>query len=116
MKERVEYKGHHRVQKLRAFCKARIVSELVFTPLEWMLTKSKFELIFGYSPQMLTTRVVRKLHPRNLKHIRNKLQCDRKAHTSNASEKLRYRMINSMYVGVKLLDKHGRTSDRDVTQ
>ena len=116
MRERMEYKGHHRVQKPKAFCKARTVSELVLTPLGRTLTKSRFELIFGHSPQTLITRVVRKLHPRNTKHIRNKLQYDRKARTSNVSEKLRYRMINSMYVGVKLLDKHGRTSDRDVTQ
>ena len=116
MRERMEYKDHHHVQKLRAFCKARIVSELVFTPLERMLRKSGFELILGHSPQTLTTKVVRELYPRNPKHIRNKLRCDRNVRTSNASEKLRYRMINSMYVGVKLLDKHGRTSDRDVTQ
>ena len=50
MKERMEYKGHHHVQKPKAFCKARIVSELAFTPLRWMLKKSRFKLIFGDSP------------------------------------------------------------------
>ena len=90
MRERMEYKRHHHVQKPRAFCKARTVSELAFTPLRWTLTKSRFELIFGHSPYTLTTRVVRELYPRNLKHIRNKLRCDRNARTSNASEEKRY--------------------------
>ena len=112
----MEYKGHHHVKKPRAFCKAQIVNELALTPLERTLTKRGFELILGHSSQMLTTRVVRELYARNPKYIRNKLRCDRNACTSNMSEKLRYRLINSMYVGVKLLDKHGRTSDRDVTQ
>ena len=65
---------------------------------------------------MLTTRVVRELYPRNLKHIRNKLQYDRNVHISNASEEKRYRTINLMHVGVKILDKHERTDDRDITQ
>ena len=112
----MKYKGHHHVQKPRAFCKARTVSELELTPLRRTLTKSRFELIFGHSPQTLITRVVRKLHPKNTKHNRNKLWCDKKTRTSNASEKLRYRVINSMHVGVKLLDKHGRISDYNMTQ
>ena len=65
---------------------------------------------------MLTIRIVRKYYPRDLKHIRNKLQCDRNTRTSNASKEKRYKMINLMHVGVKLLDKHERTGDRDVTQ
>ena len=40
MRERMEYKGHHHVQKPRAFCKGRIVSELALTPLRRKLTKS----------------------------------------------------------------------------
>ena len=116
MRERMEYKGHHHVQKPWTFCKARIVSELTLTPFRRALTKSRFELIFGHSPQTLITRIVRKVYPRNPKHIRNKLRCDRKERTSNTSEKLRYRMIDSVHVRVKLLDKHGRTSDRDITQ
>ena len=39
MRERMEYKGHHHVQKPWAFCKGRTVSELVLTPLRRMLTK-----------------------------------------------------------------------------
>ena len=116
LRERMEYKGYHHVQKPRAFCKARTVSELALTPLGMTLTKSRFELILGHSLQMLTTRVVRELYPRNSKHIHNKLRCDKNAHTSNASEEKRYRTINLVHVGVKLLDKHERTSDQDITQ
>ena len=65
---------------------------------------------------MLTTRVVKELYPRNSKHIRNKLRCDRNVRTSNASEEKRYCMINPVHVEVKLLDKHKRTSDQDFTQ
>ena len=75
-----------------------------------------WQLILGHCPQTLTTRIVRKLYPRDMKHIRNQLQCDRNARTSNASEKERYWTINLVHVGVKLLDKHKRTCDRDVTQ
>ena len=64
----------------------------------------------------LDTRIVRKLYPKDPKHIYNQLWCDRNVRTSNASEKERYWMINPVHVGVKLLDKHKSTSDRDVTQ
>ena len=67
MRERIEYKGHHHVQKPQAFCNGRTVSELALTPLGRTLTKSEFELILGHSPQTLITRVVKKLYPRNLK-------------------------------------------------
>ena len=60
--------------------------------------------------------VLRKLYPRDPKHIRNKLRYDKNARTSNASEEERYRTINLVHVGVKLLDQHERTGDRDVTQ
>ena len=116
IKERIEYKGHHHVQKLQAFCKGQTVTELALTPLGRTLTKSGFELILGHSPLTLITRVVRELYLRNPKHICNKLQCDRNVRTSNTSKEERYCTINPMHVGVKLLDKHERTSDRVVTQ
>ena len=116
MRERMEYKGHHHVQKPWAFYQGRTVSEQALTPLGRIFTKSWFELILGHSPQMLTTRIVRKFYPRDPKYIRNKLRCDRNVRTSNASEEKRYWPINPMHVGVKLLDKQERTGDRDVTQ
>ena len=79
------------------------------------LTKSGLELILGYSPQTLITGVVRELYLRNSKHISNKLQCDGNVHTSNVSEEKRYRMINPVHVGVKLLDKHEKIGDRVIT-
>ena len=32
---------------------------------------------------------------------------------SNASDKIRYRIVESVHVGVKFLYDHGRTGDRD---
>ena len=90
MREGIEYKGYHHVQKLWAFCKDRAVSELSLTPLRRTLTESRHELILGHSPQTLTGRIVRKLYPRNPKHLRNKLRCDRNAHISNTSKEKRY--------------------------
>ena len=112
----MEYKGHHHVQKPRAFCKGRTVNELALTLLGRTFTKGWFELILGHSPQMLTTRIVRKLYPRNSNHIRNKLRCDKNARTSNVSKEKRYWTINPVHVGVKHLDKHERTSNQDITQ
>ena len=90
IRERIEYKGHHHVQKLRAFCKGQTVTELALTPLGRTLRKSRFEVILRHNPQTLTTKVVKELYPRNPKHIRNKLQCDKNARTSNANEEKRY--------------------------
>ena len=42
--------------------------------------------------------------------------CDRNARTSNASKEKRYWTIDPVHVGVKLLNKHERTGDRDVPQ
>ena len=116
VRERMEYKGHHHVQKPRAFCKGWTISELALTLLGRTPTKSRFELILGHSPQTLITRIVRKFYSGNPKHIRKKLRCDRNARTSNASKEKRYWTINPVYVGVKLLDKHERTNDWNVTQ
>ena len=73
IRERMKNKNHDYVQKLRAFCKARTVSELTLTPIRRVLIKGRFELIFGHSSQMLTTWVVKKLYHRDMKHIRNNL-------------------------------------------
>ena len=116
MRERIEYKGHHHVQKPRAFCKVRAVSELALTPLRRTLTKSGHELILGHSPQTLTGRIIGKLYPRNPKHIHNKLRCDRNRNTSDTSYEMRYRIVNPMHVGVELLNQHERTSDGLVTK
>ena len=112
----MEYKSHHHVYESRIFSKKPTWCELTITPIRRALVESNHELILGHSPQTLTTRIVRKLYPRNPKHIRNKLWCDRNARTSNASEEKRYWTINPVHVGVKILDKYERTSDRDVTQ
>ena len=111
VRERIKYKGYHHVQKLRAFCKARAISELALTPLRRTLTESRHELILGHSPQTLTGKIVGKLYPRNPKHIRNKLLCDKNGNTSDTSKKMRYRVVNFVHVGVELLHQHEKTSD-----
>ena len=116
MRERIEYKGHHHVQKPRAFCKVRAVSELALTPLRRTLTKSGHELILGHSPQTLTGRIIGKLYPRNPKHIRNKLWCGRNRNISDMSNKMRYEAVNSVHIVVELLNQHKRTSDEFVTK
>ena len=116
VRERMEYKSHHHVYESRTFRKRPTWCKLTITPIRRALAESSHELILGHSPQTLTTRIVRKLYPRNLKHIHNKLRCDRNACTSNVSKEKWYWTINPMHVGVKLLDKHVRTSERDVTQ
>ena len=65
---------------------------------------------------MLIGRIVGKLYPRNPKHIRNKLWCDRNRNTSDPSNKMRYETVNSVHVGVELLNQHERTSDGLVTK
>ena len=84
----IEYKSHHHVYASRTFSKRPTWCKLTITPIRRALTDINHELIFGHSPQMLTTRIVRKLYPRNSKHIHNKLRCDRNARTSNTSKNL----------------------------
>ena len=88
----------------------------MFTPSSKALTKRRHELIPGHCPQTLTAKIVRKLYPRDMKHICNQLRCDMDARTSDASEKERYWTIYPMYVEVKLLDQHERICYLDVTQ
>ena len=51
-------KGRHGVKK-------------TLTPSSRVLTKGRHELILGHCPQTLTARIVRKLYPKDMKHIRN---------------------------------------------
>ena len=116
VREWMQNKSHHHIHEFRTFSKRSTWCKKTLTPSSRALTESRHELILGHSPQTLTTKIVRKLYHRNSKHIRNQLRCDRNARTSNASEEKRYWPINPVYVGVKLLDKHEKTGDRDVTQ
>ena len=114
VREWMEYKSHHHVYESRTFSKRPTWCKLMITPIRRALAESSHELILGHSPQTLITRIIRKLYRRDPKHTRNKLRCDKNERTSNASEEKRYRTINPVHVGVKLLDKHERTGDRDI--
>ena len=112
----MQNKSHHCVHESRTFSKRSIWCKQMLTPSNRTLTKSRHELIPGHSPQTLTTRIVKKLYPRDPKHIRNQLRCDKNTCTPNVNEEERYWTINPVHVGVELLDKYERTSDRDITQ
>ena len=90
VREWMEYKSHHHVYESRTFSKRPTWCKLMITPIKRVLAESSHELILGHSLQTFTTRMVRKLYPRNLKHIRNKLQCDKNTRTSNANKEERY--------------------------
>ena len=86
----MQNKSHHHVHESRTFSKRSTWCKETLTPSSRAFTKRRHELIPGHYPQTLTTRIVKKLYPRDPKHIRNQLRCDRYARTSNASEKERY--------------------------
>ena len=73
----MQNKSHHHVHESKTFSKRLIWGKQTLTPSSRALTKSRHELIPRHSPQTLTTRIVRKLYPRDPKHIRNQLRCDR---------------------------------------
>ena len=116
VREWMQNKSHHHVHEFRTFSKRSTLCKKTLTPSSRALTKRRHEFIPEHYPQTLTTRIVRKLYPRDTKHIRNQLRCDRNARTSNTSEKERYWTIYPVHVGVKLLDKYERTCNRDITQ
>ena len=89
VRERMENKSYHHVHESRTFSKGLTWCKLTITPIRRAFTESRDHLVFGHSPQTLTTEVVRMLYPRNMKYIHNKLQCDYNAHTSNTSRKER---------------------------
>ena len=85
----MQNKSHHHVHESRTFSKRSTWCKQMLTPSSRALTKRRHELIPGHSLQTLTIRIVKKLYPRDPKHVRNQLQCDRNARTSDASEKER---------------------------
>ena len=90
VREWMQNKGHHHVHESMTFSKRPTWCKLTLNPIKRALTESSHALILGHSLQTLTTKIVRKLYPRDLKYIRNKLRCDRNVYTSNASEEKRY--------------------------
>ena len=116
VRKRVQNKSHHHVHEFRTFSKGRTWCKLTITPIRRMLAESGNHLVFGHISQKLITRVVRRLYLWNTEHIGHQLRCDNYARTLNASMKERYWRIKSMHVGVKLLNQHRWTGDRDVTQ
>ena len=71
VREGMQNKSHHHVHESRTFSKRSTWCKKMLTLSSKALTKSRHELIPGHNPQMLITRTVRKLYPRDPKHIRN---------------------------------------------
>ena len=69
----MQNKSHHHVHESRTFSKRSTWCKQTLTPSSRALTKSRRELMPGHSPQTLTTRIVKKLYPRDPKHIYNQL-------------------------------------------
>ena len=65
---------------------------------------------------MLIIRVVSMHYPRDVLHLKDNLWSNYNAHTSNAREEMRYRIIDLVHIGVKLLNDHEGTNDQDVTK
>ena len=65
---------------------------------------------------MLTTRVVKMRYLRNVFDLGDNLWSNYYMRTLNAREEMRYKSINSVHIGVKLLYDHEGTSDRNVTK
>ena len=65
---------------------------------------------------MLTTRVVRMCYPRNVQYLTYKILGKYDTCTSKCSSKLRYKGIETVYIGVKLLYKHNRTPQGSLKQ
>ena len=71
VREWMQNKGYHHVHESRTFSKRPTWCKLTLTLIRRALTESSHELILGHSTQTLTTKIVKKLYPRNPKHICN---------------------------------------------
>ena len=69
VREWVQNKSHHHVYESRTFSKGLTWCKLMITPIRRALTESGNHLIFGHSPQTLTTGVIKMLYPRNTEHL-----------------------------------------------
>ena len=65
----MQNKSHHHVHESRTFSERLTWCKQKLTPSREAFTKSRHELIPGHSPQTLTVRIVKKLYPRDPKHI-----------------------------------------------
>ena len=90
VREWMQNKSHHHIHESRTFNKGLTWCKLMITPIRRVLAESKNHLVFGHSPQMLTSEVIKMLYPRNTEHIEYQLWCDNNVHTSYTSMKERY--------------------------
>ena len=102
-------KCHHHVKEPQAFGKARAWGVQLTTPCGRSLTKVREKLISRCCLKTLIARVVRMHYPSNVQYLGYKIRSNYYTCTSECSSKLRYKGIDAVYIGVKLLYKHDRT-------
>ena len=64
---------------------------------------------------MLIARVVRMRYPEDVYYLVYNTWRNYHAYTQNASDKLGYKVIKSVHIGVELLYDHGRARERGAT-
>ena len=69
VREWMQNKSHHHVYESRTFSKDLTWCKLTITLIRRALAESRNHLVFGHSPQTLTSKVVKMLYPRNTEHI-----------------------------------------------
>ena len=105
-------KCHHHIKEPRTFCKARAWGVQLTTPQRRSLTKVRDEFVSRHSLETIITRVVRMRYPRYMQYLGYKIWGSYDTCTSNEHSKQWHRGIDTMYIGVKLLYNHNRTSQR----
>ena len=62
VRKMVQNKSHHHVHESKTFSKGRTWCKLTITPSRRALSERRNHLVFGHSPQTLTTEVARMLY------------------------------------------------------
>ena len=110
VRQRSESECHHHVKEPWVIGKARAWDVQLTTPYERSLTRVREKLISRHYPKMLIAKVVRMHYLGNMQYVGYKIRSNYDTYTSKCSSKLRYRGIDVMYFGVKLLYKQDETS------
>ena len=74
------------------------------------------KLVFGHSPQTLTTRVIKMRYPRDMWYLGYKILSEYDTCTSECRGKLRYKGIDTVYIRVKLMYKHDKVPQGYLTK
>ena len=110
MRQWCESECHHHGMESQAFSKTRAWIVQLTTPYGRSLTKVRDEVVSRHGLETRTAKVVKMRYPRDVQYLEYKIRSNYDTCTSECKNKLRYSGINTVYVGVKLLNKHDRTT------